>query len=154
MRLFSEMRPLLPKAKGPDPHVQKKQLQEEAPGFDRLCGHWFPVCRGSRTVPGCRVLWAGLRRTRHTPTSVALEDVTLAMELLQARPQRPCAVHKHVPYVRAWLRQSGSSLLIYAVIFISVSWPKIWLMQINSPLVYLSDTNVVCVCHWPASRWR
>lgn len=71
--------------KGPDPWVSWAAtcvgLERSSGGESRsasaaLCGfpigRCFPVCRGSRTVPGRSVLWAGLDQTRRIPTSIAL----------------------------------------------------------------------------------
>lgn len=103
-----EWTPQRPKAKGPDPVGQlsssmcgsgkkKQKLQQQREALDAGClcgfpiGRCFPVCRGSRTVPGFSVLWAGLNQTHHIPTSIALKDVTLATQLLQ--PDRRESVH-------------------------------------------------------------
>lgn len=86
---------------------EKKQQSEsarETPDAGRLCGfpiaRRFPYGRGSRTVPACSVLWAGLDQTHRIPTSVALEDVTLAMQLLppdrRERAHNNHETHMHV----------------------------------------------------------
>ncbi len=56
---------------------------------------WFLVYRGSRTVPGCKVLWVGLDRTHHIPTVLQPRDVTLATPELQPNHSSLKVTHKN-----------------------------------------------------------
>lgn len=126
--------------------TEKKLQQREAPDAGRLCGfpigHCFLVCRGSRTMPGCNVLWAGLNQTHHIPTSIALEDVTLAMQLLQPdHRERALYIRTHTHMYTCTFQTLTKRLLNS----FNRKLPDLTLIMNHQALKVLALANITCV---------